>query len=125
MNEFVVHGSVSLERGGVLRIEDGCDLLVYVWEGGLWLTQEGEARDRYIGTGGWFRLDRDGIAVGTATGRTSLTVTSPRPEGYARRVSLSRRRGEPQVELYAAPGRAAGFWARLFAPHARPTTAAL
>ena len=120
MNEYVVHGSLTLERGSVLRIEDGGDLLVYVWEGSLWLTQERDARDRYLGAGDWFRLDRDGVTLASATSRATLTVTAPRPEGYASRISLTR--AGSQVELYSGT-KEQGLWARLFAPYARPTTA--
>lgn len=120
-NEYVVHGSLSLERGAVLRIEEGCDLLIYVWEGSLWLTQEGEARDRHLDAGDWFRLDRDGLALATATSRAALTVTAPRPEGYAKRISLVT--PESETRLYSG-ARERGLLARLFAPYAQPTRAA-
>jgi hypothetical protein len=122
MNEYVVHGSLALPRGSVLRIEDGSDLLVYVWEGSLWLTQERDARDRYLGAGDWFRLDRDGVTVVSATSRATITVTAPKPEGYARRISLTK--SGVQVELHAG-AKERNLWARLFTPYARPTTAAL
>ena len=50
-DECVVHGSLGMTRGSVLRIEDGQDMTIYAWEGGLWLTQEGDRRDRYLGPG--------------------------------------------------------------------------
>ena len=121
MNEYVVHGSLTLERGSVLRVEDGCDLLIYVWQGSLWLTQERDARDRYLGAGDWFRLDRDGVTLASAANRATLTVTAPQPEGYARRIALVKPGLEQ--ELYSG-AKERSLWARLFAPHARPTTAA-
>lgn len=121
-NEYVVHGSLSLARGSVLRIEDGSDLLLYVWEGSIWLTQEGEVRDRHLHAGAWFRLDRDGLALATATSRAALTVTATRPEGYAKRISLVT--PESETQLYAG-ARERSLLSRLFAPYARPTTAAL
>lgn len=116
-NEYVVRGSLAMRRGSVLRVEDGRELVIYVWEGALWLTQEGDARDRYLGAGSWFRLDRDGVALAQATSRSTITLTAPEPERYARRIALG------QMEIYSAAR--APFWAGLFAPHARPTTAAL
>ena len=116
-HEYVVRGSLAMKQGSVLRIEDGCDLVVYVWEGALWLTQEGDPRDRYLRAGTWFRLDRHGVAVAHATERSTVTLTAPEPERYARRIALG------QMEIYSAAR--AGFWAGLFAPHARPTTASL
>jgi hypothetical protein len=132
MNEYVVHGSLAMTRGSVLRIEDGCDLLIYVWEGSLWVTQEGDTRDRHLGAGGWFRLDRDGVAIASATSRSTITVTAPEPELYAKRIALARAQNGVHVELYSAAkarprlgARLRRFWAGLFAPHARPTTASL
>jgi hypothetical protein len=115
-HEYVVHGSLAMGRGSVLRVEDGAGVLIYVWEGALWLTQEGDARDRHLGAGSWFRLDRDGVTLAQATSRSTVTLTAPAPERYARRIALG------QMEIYS-PARAR-FWARLLAPHARPTTAA-
>ena len=60
-DEYVVHGSAGMTRGSVLRIEDGRDMVIYVWEGGVWLTEEGDRRDRYLGPGDCFRLERDGV----------------------------------------------------------------
>jgi len=132
MQEYVVQGSLGLTRGSMLRVEDGRDLLVYVWEGELWLTEHGERRDRILKAGQWHRLERQGSAIGYALRRTTLTLTAPEPEGYARRIVLARAGSAEPVELYsAARERMAGFgarlrrlWAGLFNPHARPTTAA-
>jgi hypothetical protein len=122
--EYVVHGSLAMTRGSVLRVEDGCDLLIYVWEGSLWLTQERDRRDRYLGAGDWFRLDRDGVAIAQATRRSTVTLTAPAPELYARRIALAKAGTGISTELYsAAKGRR--FWTGWFAPHARPTTASL
>src|SRR5688572_30947027 len=79
-NEYLVEGSIPMTRGSILRVEDGRDLTLYVWEGAVWLTQEGDLRDRYVGPGEWFRLDRDGVAVAHATQRTVMSVTAPIPE---------------------------------------------
>jgi DUF2917 family protein len=125
-NEYVVQGSLGMPRGSVLRIEGGRDLLVYVWEGSLWLTQEGDPRDRHLGAGSWFQLDRNGVALAQATSRSTITLTAPEPELHARRIVLG------QVELYSAANTRASlgaqlrrFWSGLFAPHARPTMASL
>ncbi|HEY8252738.1 MAG TPA: DUF2917 domain-containing protein [Burkholderiales bacterium] len=104
-HEYAALGAVSMTRGSILRIEDGRDRLIYVWEGELWLTQEGDGRDRCLGPGSWFRLDRKGVAVAQAIRRSTVT--------------LSAKAGEP------LGARLTRFWTGLFAPHARPTTAAL
>jgi hypothetical protein len=136
MEEFIVQGSLGLTRGSMLRIEDGRDVLVYVWEGEIWLTEEGERRDRLLRAGQWHRLERQGAAIGYALRRSVLTLTAPEPEYYASRILLAKAGTAAPVELYnatkvrmpwiaALAGWARRLWAAMFAPHSRPTTAAL
>jgi hypothetical protein len=136
MEEFIVQGSLGLTRGSMLRIEDGRDILVYVWEGEIWLTEEGEHRDRVLSAGQWHRLERQGAAIGYALRRSVLTLTAPEPEYYARRILLAKAGTAAPVELYNAikvrmpwiaeiGARLRRLWAGMFAPHSRPTTAAL
>jgi hypothetical protein len=125
-SEYVVHGSLGMTRGSVLRIEDGRDMVLYVWEGGVWLTQEGDRRDRWLGAGDAFRVERDGVTLAQATERSTISLTAARPEGYARRIALTKAGTGIQVELYSAPGKdKPTFWTRLFSAYSRPTTAAL
>jgi len=91
-----------------VRIEDGRGVLLRVSEGAVWLTQEGDPLDRYLPAGTAFRLDRDGLALAQATSRSTITFTTAR--------------GPARASLAA---RLLRYWIRLFAPHARPTTAAL
>jgi hypothetical protein len=100
-NEYLVKGSLAMTRGSFLRIEDGAGLLVYVWEGRLWLTQERELRDRWLKPGDWFRLDRDGATVVQALERAVVTITAPAPERYAKRIALARAGTELPVEIYS------------------------
>lgn len=133
MHEYIVQGSLGLTRASLLRIEDGRDILIYVWEGELWLTEERERRDRILKAGQWHRLERSGSAVVYALSRSEITLTAPAPEHYARRIVLARAGSAAPVELYNS-ARARGtalaahwhrLWTGLFAPQARPTTAAL
>jgi hypothetical protein len=121
---YVVCSALAMPRGSVLSIEEGCDLLVYVWQGGLWLTQERDGRDRWLGAGASFRLDRNGLALAQATCGTTVTLSAPEPAPYAQRITLSRPGDAAPLELYAA-ARPRRLWVDWFAPHARPTTAAL
>ncbi|HEU4646142.1 MAG TPA: DUF2917 domain-containing protein [Burkholderiales bacterium] len=133
MQEYIVQGSLGLTRGSLLRVEDGQDLLVYVWEGELWLTEEGERTDRILRAGEWYRLERNGTAVGYALDRSTVTLTATQPELYARRIELVKAGSVARVELYSAArarswqlgARARRLWSALFMPLARPTTAAL
>lgn len=135
-SEYVVQGSIGMTRGSLLRIDEGRDILVYVWEGEVWLTQDRDRQDRMLKAGDWFRLDRNGAAIAYAFKRSVLTLTAPEPEYYAERIQLFRAGTSEPMLLYSANGaRAASVtafiarlrrrWANLFAPHARPTTAAL
>ncbi len=136
MEEFIVQGSLGLTRGSMLRIEEGRDMLVYVWEGEIWLTEEGERRDRLLRAGEWHRLERQGTAIGYALQRSVLTLTAPEPEYYAERIVLVKAGTAAPVELYNATrasmpwvvgigARLRRLWAGMFAPRSQPTTAAL
>jgi Protein of unknown function (DUF2917) len=130
--EFLVQGNLPLARGSMVRIEDGREMLVYVWGGSVWITQEGDRRDRHVGAGGWFRITARGLTLISALGRSTITLTSPCEEGFAERIDLVRA-GTGNVEpLFAAPSKLGALrarwaknWSGWFAPQARPTTAAL
>jgi hypothetical protein len=100
---------MEINRGSVVRIEDGRGVLLRVSEGSVWLTQEGDPLDRYLPAGAAFRLDRDGLALAQATSRTTITLTAA-PRAVRRAPLASRLRR---------------LWIGLFAPNSRPTTAAL
>jgi len=131
MQEYIVRDSLSLTRGSMLRIEDGRDILIYVWEGEIWLTEHGERRDRLLRAGDWHRLEREGAAIGYALERSTLTLTAPEPEQFARRIVLIMAGTAAPVELYdAAHARKRGLaerlrrvWFGLFAPQARANSA--
>ena len=130
--EFLVQGNLPLVRGSMVRIEDGREMLVYVWSGSVWVTQEGDRRDRHVRAGGWVRIKASGLTLISALERCAIALTSPYEEGFAERVDLVRA-GTGQVEpISVMPGklealrvRVAKTWSGWFAPLARPTTAAL
>ncbi|MCG6951117.1 MAG: DUF2917 domain-containing protein [Betaproteobacteria bacterium] len=82
-NEWIVQDMLELKRGGMLRVEDGRRMLVYLWEGSAWLTQDGENRDVMLGAGSWFRIERGGVTLLYALAECRLTLTSPYEERYA------------------------------------------
>jgi Protein of unknown function (DUF2917) len=136
MEEYIVQGSLGLTRGSLLRIEDGRDILLYVWEGEVWLTEERERQDLLLRAGQWHRLERQGAAIGYALERSVVTLTAPEPAQYARRVLLVKAGDAAPVELYNASRERMHWlvqlgaqlrrrWAGLFAPYSRPTTASL
>lgn len=132
MREYVIQGSLGLAHGSLLRVEDGQDILLYVWEGEVWLTEERERHDRILRAGEWHRIERNGAAIAYALQRATVTLTAPEPAYYARRIVLLRAGGPAPVTLYdaareggGAAARARRFWSALFASAARPTTASL
>jgi hypothetical protein len=89
MDGYLVHGGMDMARGASVRIEDGAGILVYVWQGELWITQEGDQRDYFVSPGRWFRLESDGTALLYATRSTHATLTSPTPANYARLITMT------------------------------------
>ena len=130
MNEFVIEGSLPLEEGGTVVIDEGREMLVYVWKGLLWVTQEGDASDRLLKRGDWLRIDRGGRTVVSALMPSAVALTSPYDEDYAALIARSGRRYDQPVALYrgrprsmrALLNRAARAWSAWLAP--RPAGAA-
>ena len=117
--EYLVQGNLPLARGSSVRIENGRGMLVYVWSGNVWITQAGDRRDRHVGAGGWFRIDKRGLALITALGRSAVSLTSPRALGFAERIEVVRADNGAVRVLHAEPGgfaRLAKRWQELFAP---------
>src|SRR3990172_3676348 len=56
----------TLHIGQTLCLRDALGMEIRVREGSLWLTQERDAQDYVIGTGGSFRIDRQGGGLLTA-----------------------------------------------------------
>jgi len=77
---------LALAKGSMLKVEDGRGIVLEVKRGLLWLTQEGDARDRYIGAGDWLRLDGDGLAIANALQRTIVCIVAA--EGADARAPL-------------------------------------
>jgi hypothetical protein len=70
--------SIGLPRGKTLRILDGAGALLFVREGEVWLTQEGDTKDHILTPGQSFRLDRDGTALVYSFRRSVLGMSRPR-----------------------------------------------
>ncbi|HSQ81557.1 MAG TPA: DUF2917 domain-containing protein [Casimicrobiaceae bacterium] len=97
-DEYLIEGTLSLERSEQLRIVDGRDLLIHLWRGSLWITQERDQRDVVLEAGQCFRLDRNGTAFVKCWDDAVLALTSPHENRPAR-----------AIELHAAPRRASNL----------------
>jgi hypothetical protein len=102
MDGYVVHGGISMARGSSVRIDDGAGILVYVWEGELWVTQENDQRDHFVTPGRWFRLEQDGASLLHATRGSHVTLTAPTPANYARQIAFRPAGSDAPQVLYAA-----------------------
>lgn len=105
--EYVVQGNLDLVRGNMVRIEDGRGMMVRVLSGEVWITEEGDPRDRLVTAGRYVRLVSSGVTLVSALSRSSISLSS--------RAS---RRARLRARLMRA-------WKGWFVPAARPTTAAL
>ncbi len=76
-------GGLEMARGSFARIEDGRGVRLYVREGELWITQEGDRRDYYVGAGESFQLDRDGVALASALRPSSVDLVFERAPAIA------------------------------------------
>jgi hypothetical protein len=104
MDGYLVKGSVGIPRGSMLRIDEGAGMLLYVWEGEVWLTQEGSAKDHLLRAGHWYRVERGGAAIAHAFRRSVVSLSSPTPEITAKRIALVHPRGALPEVLHQAEG---------------------
>jgi uncharacterized cupin superfamily protein len=114
MDGYLVKGSIGMPRGSLLRIDDGAGMLVYVWEGELWLTQEGSRKDHMLQAGQWFRVERDGAALAHAFRNSVVSLSSPVPEVPAERIALSYHHNSTPVVLHRRAESAPGHVLRQF-----------
>lgn len=104
MDGYLINGSIGMPRGSMLRLDEGAGVLLYVWEGELWLTQEGSRKDHLLRAGQWFRLDCDGAALAHAFRRSVVSLSSPGPEAPLQRVTLMRGGEHAPVVLHRGKG---------------------
>jgi len=104
-SKHIVLDQLVLARGSSLRIEDGPGIALRVRWGGVWITQEGDPRDHYLGAGESFRLDRAGSTLLTVLHRACVDATAPQGERYARRILLWPAGGSHYIDLYPESGR--------------------
>ena len=86
-HEQVVQGSLDLAHGNLVRIEDARGTRVRVASGAIWVTEEGDRRDRFINAGGSFRIATSGVALISAlTPHSTISVSLPLPASRLARL---------------------------------------
>jgi hypothetical protein len=93
----------SLQRGESLRLHGGVGATVIVFGGQIWLTQDGDLRDIFLGAGESFTLDIAAPAVLYATEPAQLMLAGPGSAG-APQGALKRAAERAQVMLARALG---------------------
>jgi hypothetical protein len=77
MSHTLRHPLIELPRNGTLRIADGRGHVIAVFEGQVWLTQDGDERDVFLEAGDSFSFDRPGVTLVQALRDARLLVSAP------------------------------------------------
>jgi ferric-dicitrate binding protein FerR (iron transport regulator) len=82
-HDYVVQSRLDLVRGNMVRIEDGRGMMVRVASGEVWITEEGDPRDRFVTAGRDVRITSRGVTLVSALSRSAISL-SPRAGRLAR-----------------------------------------
>lgn len=97
-------GIVRLARGQPLRVPDPAGRYLTTLGGVVWVTQEGDRRDRVLAEGEDFRFDRDGLALVTPLGGPAQVALDDRRDAAPVR-SIAESAVAWLAGLTRAPGR--------------------
>lgn len=92
---------IALERETSLRVEPGTRMEIACLSGVVWITQQGDLRDLFLGPGESLKLLPRGRTLVTALEPALVRVVDAGPEPRARRA------------LWAWAERCSALWARL------------
>jgi Protein of unknown function (DUF2917) len=79
MDTGLIQALTKLGKGELLRIHDGQGKGIAVFQGDVWITQEGDLRDVVLGAGDSFALDKPGLALVQALSDTRVLVFDANP----------------------------------------------
>jgi len=69
------HPALSrLDAGQFLKVRDAEGQTLAVFDGLVWVTQDGDPRDAFVAKGGAFTFDRPGLAIVEALKESRLAV---------------------------------------------------
>jgi len=69
--------------GQFMKIQDGRGQMLAVFDGLVWVTQDGDPRDAFVAKGGVFTFDRPGLAIVEAVKDSRLAVLATAAEDGA------------------------------------------
>ena len=81
----------ELSAGQVVELDDAHGTQLRITRGSLWVTMERDVRDVVLGPGETFVIDRNGVTLAEAQGRTTLCVQGPHAGARRTRQGTSRR----------------------------------
>lgn len=135
MDNELRHPLTDLKSGSMLPVCDGKGRAIVVFEGQVWITQDGDQRDFVLGGGESFSVDHQGLTLVEALRDSKLLLVdaqpgaAPTPDSHA----LYRQARELRAAVLAAMVRrgvlamrsaAAGLFARALAARPVPTLTA-
>jgi hypothetical protein len=86
MSQALRHPLTDLPRDYTLRIADGRAHVVAVFEGQVWLTQDGDLRDVFLEAGESFGFESSGVTLVQAMRDARLLVSEPAALEPPRRI---------------------------------------
>lgn len=78
MNMRLVTGTLSLQRSGLLRLDGARGAAILCRKGRLWITQEGDDRDTFVGPDERYWIGSDGTTLIEALEPAQLSIEAPR-----------------------------------------------
>ncbi len=81
MDSNLKYATTQLARGRYLRLDDVAGRSVAMFEGMVWITQDGDLRDYFVGEGQTWRIERPGVVLIEAIDDARLIVFEPRTAG--------------------------------------------
>lgn len=108
MSQALRHPLTELRRGATLRVDDGQPHVIDVFEGLVWVTQDGDLRDVILKAGDSFRLDGRGLTLVQAfdDARVLLTDLAETPRSTNTFTLHRRARAQRDAAVAALIGRA-------------------
>jgi len=79
MDNELRHPLTDLTAGSMLRVRDGQGRAIVVFEGQVWITQDGDQRDIVVAAGESFRADHPGLMLVEALRDSKLTLLEADP----------------------------------------------
>ena len=89
MNNELRHPLTDLSAGSILRVSDGQGRAIAVFEGQVWITQQGDQRDIVLAAGESFSLDHQGLTLVQAFRDSKLMLVDAEPRAASKSAAMS------------------------------------